>query len=225
MQTNVQYTLVQGFSFDLPVLSGVLTGNAPPDGEGAVITVTGTNFGGYSFSEAQSVRVGLSTCASTTWTSDSALACGLATGVSAFLPVQVTAGIDFNNTVFLRPRRSSLGSPFSYDVAKVSLLATSNGPPAAQPLMISAYGRNFGCNDYSILTRLGQTATESTLWSSDSALVLKAAAASQNGLALFATIGGLNLTLGAEGLVGTSLSIFSYDVPAATAASKGNIGG
>jgi hypothetical protein len=223
MQTNVQYTLLQGFSFDLPVLSSVLRGNAPVDGAGAVITVTGTNFGGYSFSEAQSVRVGLSSCASTIWTSDSTLACGLAQGVSAFLPLQVTAGVDFNSTVFLRPRRGSLGSCFSYDVGKVSLMAAYNGPPAAQPLMISAYGRNFGCSDYSLLTRLGQTATESTLWASDSALVLKGAAGSQNGLALFATIGGLNLTLGAQGLVGTSDLIFSYDAPAATAASRGNL--
>jgi len=47
-----------------------------------MVTVTGTNFGAYSFSAAQSVRVGLTSCVSTAWTSDSAVACALAAGVS-----------------------------------------------------------------------------------------------------------------------------------------------
>jgi hypothetical protein len=47
-----------------------------------MITMTGTNFGAYSFSVAQNVRVGLTSCASTAWTSDSTIACALAAGVS-----------------------------------------------------------------------------------------------------------------------------------------------
>jgi hypothetical protein len=59
-----------------------------------------------------------------------------------------------------------------------------------------------------------------TVWLADTQLLLKAAAGSRDGLELVATIGALNQTQGAEGLIGTNLFLFSYDVPAATAASR-----
>ena len=224
MQTNVQFTLRQAFSFDMPTVSVIHnSSNGPTDGGDTRITVLGSNFGAYSLSAAQSIRVGLSTCEVTVWTSDSVIACGLPPGVASFLSIEVTAGLQYNSSQYLGPRRASAADFFSYDAGLLSRLAAANGPTATSDLVLTASGRNFGAYDYSLMTRTGLTAAEHTIWFSDSVIWLKVAAGNRDGLAVFATVGGLNLTQGAPGLVGTSLSVFTYDSATASSSSRANL--
>lgn len=102
----------------------------------SLIRILGTNFGAYTFSQAQNVRVGLTTCAATVWTSDSTLSCSLAAGVAAFLSVEVTAGLQYNGSDYLAPRRASLAARFSYNSAVISHVRRANGAPTGGKLRI-----------------------------------------------------------------------------------------
>ena len=226
MQTNVQLTLKQAFSFDMPVVNATLNSNGPAGGGEAMVTISGVNFGSYSFSTAQSIQVGLSSCVATDWTSDSALACRLASGVAGFLPIVTSIGSQYNGSYFLGPRLASRKIAFSYDVALLAKNISYNGAPTALNLVLTAAGINFGLHDYSAMGTLGNTAAEMTRWTSDTGLMLGVAAGSRDGLALFLTVGGLNLTQGGaagNASVGTTFGAFTYDIPLATSGSKVNV--
>ena len=125
---------------------------------------------------------------------------------AGYLAVHVTAGIEYNGTQFLRPRRASLLQSFSYDNARAAAAAPSNSPPRArrpddEAVLVTASGQSFGGSDYSLALRVGLTGAERSVWTSDTTLTLGVAAGSGAGLSVCATVGGANLTLAGSACV------------------------
>ena len=103
------FTLV--YTYDSPVPSGASWQNGPTTGE-VTITIVGRNFGAKQYSPRG--RLGATTCASSSWVSDSALSCKLPRGRGAI----TGASVSLNSVV-----AGSMSAGFSYDVPLVSRYA------------------------------------------------------------------------------------------------------
>eukprot|EP00961_Rhodomonas_salina_P169445 2283043-Rhodomonas_salina.1 len=124
MQTNVQHTFFDSFSFDRPSVTAVLLGNGPT-ASSALMTVFGRNFGGSDFSAKQQLRLGFTSCEATAWLSDDQLVCTAAGGVSDAHTVSVTSGVDVPSGN-ISARLDALSLAFSFDAPRLSSLAPSN---------------------------------------------------------------------------------------------------
>lgn len=129
--------------------------NTPTVG-GTTLTIHGSEF-----DAADGGRVGLSTCESSTWISNTALLCVISTGFGQSLSVQLTT-----NTT-----DTFLGA-FSYDVAQISAQHGVNFAPTAGT-DLTVMGINLGAVGTSAQASISSTATATTTWISDSALVCK----------------------------------------------------
>ncbi|EKX51734.1 hypothetical protein GUITHDRAFT_102340 [Guillardia theta CCMP2712] len=204
MQTNIEYTLLDSISFDVPRLLSVRNGNGAKVG-GARVTAIGINFGAASISEAQTIRIGQSTCTSTLWLSDSHMV-GLArSGTQAGLSVEVQAG-------YTTSRSISKEDAYSYDSPSLSTVLVSNRPNAGSLAHLTVLGVNLASFDPTLAVRAGCTASASTLWASDTSVVTAPASGSSGSSFLSVTVGARSL----QGLAsaGTFTGGFSFDGPA-----------
>jgi len=100
----------------------------------------------------------------TVWVSDTSVLLKLARGYAHSRSLTLTAGI----------RVGTLSEAASYDIPSVSSVALEQlFPPDDNRVFVS--GTSFARNDYSPTVRVGGSATESTVWASDSSLKLKVA--------------------------------------------------
>ena len=82
-------TITESYSFERPMLSDLLPGNAAATGR-MTVTCLGSNFGLVDFTIA--FRVGGTACEASRWVADSSVKCKLAAGVSSNRWVEVSAG-------------------------------------------------------------------------------------------------------------------------------------
>jgi len=192
-------SLTESYTFDAPVLrSPPSTANLATRGQGgdaavAVLLGAGLLHGGLS----GAARAGGTSCEQSEWASDSSVQCRIARGAHSCRRLTVTAG----------ERAASATEAFSFDAAVLSSVDPANGaPPGGDTLTLT--GGSLGRSLPSASARLGATATEITVWLSDTA------ALARNTVGMRASRS-IQLTAGQRA---ASLSeAFSYDVIGLTA--------
>ena len=188
-------TLTEAFSFDVPSLSVLEVGNRATTGS-ASVTVHGSNFGNFSYTQA--ARVGDTACEATDWTSDTTVICKLSAGVRGTRRVVMTAGV----------RAGTLTEAFSFDGPSLLYYSASSDMVAVGGSAIDILGSNFGTASYTQRSRVRSTACEATEWLWDYIVTCKHPAG----------VGGTGrLTLTAGVRVGTLTESFSYEIPHLTA--------
>ena len=118
--------------------------------------LTGLELGSADFSP--KARVGLTACQNTRWISDTSLHVQQPRGVSSSLDVVASLGVKMYTTLRV----------FTFNSAVVTDIALQNANHNTRAY-VTIYGMSFGYSDYSAKVILA-TATEVTLWSSDTAL-------------------------------------------------------
>lgn len=147
------------------------------------------------------------------WTSDTALVCQWARGVGGSGRLVVTLG----------ERRHSSSDVASYDVPLLG--APGNGSsdrlacnvPATGGLSITLQGHTLGVASYTSRLRLGSSAQEGTMWTSDTTLAARASSSVARSLTA-------RLTAGIQARASASAS-FSIDAPLASSMSTTNSAG
>ena len=172
-----------------PVLSQAFA-NLPLSG-GVTVTVTGLNFG-YSELTASSA-VGGVLCGSSSWSSDTSVACevGMSTSLSTTLEVTVGAAVGTGRDLF------------SYDGPVVSHSAHIGNIPLSYGGAVTVTGLNFGYSEYtsSGAIALGRCSTLS--WNSGTTVVCKEPKFQSLLLSVHVTVGAI---------AGTGLQLrFSFD--------------
>jgi hypothetical protein len=108
-------TLAPEYSFDAPAVSAFEGRNVAASGS-STVTISGLNFGSYSFTP--SGRMGADLCASASWTSQTTLQCGMVGGTTlapSYTKVTVGAVVGTRASV-----------TFTFDAPAVSFLAPGN---------------------------------------------------------------------------------------------------
>jgi len=93
---------------------------------------------------------------------------------------------------------------FSYNAPRVSMLTPSNAPTRAARLLTVYFGLNLGGNDHTVMASIGNTPSENTVWTSDSAVLVMAPAGHGEGVSMIVT---------SAMREGTATRIFSYNAP------------
>jgi hypothetical protein len=187
------------FSYDSPVVAAVVQKNAPT-ASGAVLTVTGTNFG--EAANAPTITVGLTECRLTKWVATSSLECTVPDGAGLNLPV----------TVNVRNAYMTVLSSFTYNPPEVSAVSPVNAPAFAGA-QLTMTGVNFGPGSATLIAQIGETKCATTAWVSDSALVCTSPIGAGSAKAAGVSA---SLLLGSLGLA------FTYDAPVVNGVAAGN---
>jgi hypothetical protein len=170
-------TWTQLRSYDTAALIVLPKPNSATGGFSLVI-VQGQSLGAQIYT--QRSRVGGSAGQTTIWTSDTAIAPKMSSGVSSSIAVTFTATRE----------RSTLSRAYSFDLA--SLLVTiknqQNTYPALHLSGIVVLFANSGRYDSSLQMDMGQTRADSTLWISDSGVFSKFPSGSGQSLRVFLTV-------------------------------------
>eukprot|EP00960_Hanusia_phi_P060918 764669-Hanusia_phi.AAC.1 len=187
--SNQVYTAVNVLSYSTP-----RTDQVQPEvieTKGALVSISGSFFGVQDYT--LSSKSGFTHAEFTQWTSDSALRCEIASGVGCCIDLSVTAanqeGITLAATSFYAPALSG----FQMDPLSTTL-ATS----------LNLNGSSFGIFDFTMQTRVGQSASMFTRWNSETSCF----AASTRGIG-----GNLRVIASVARQIGTSNSILSYTSP------------
>jgi len=188
------------FSFDAPVVTSDLPTNAPTTG-GTVVTLSGLNFAGSD--PTLTVTIGAS-CSTTSWTTSSSVVC--------VPPTTSAAGPQTVLTSIAGAAHSAVAT-FSFDPPTVTSSAALNSPVTAGTT-ITISGVNFRVSDTSSTVLLGVTTCSTTSWRSDTSVVC-AVPAGQPTLSA-------NTNFLINGVVGTGLSLFTYDSPVLTSSKPAN---
>jgi hypothetical protein len=209
-------SLTEGLSFDLAMVSFLTAQNAPmfvafelqSDKNMVLHTLEGNNFGAVENS-VLGVRFGLTASQSTSWISDTSVLCGRASGSFSSRSTVLTSGAIGSS--------GSLTETFTYD-------NTEFGAREMQPLNSASRGKasltillqgltkmqemkqvsGLGFFDPSAQTRAGGSASEASLWQSDSIISARSASGLSIGLTVVISVG--------AGQIGTSSGVFSYDL-------------
>jgi len=176
-------------SYNPPMVSSVSTPNAPTTG-GSTFTMTGTHF--HSNIMSGKASVGLSSAAKTMWLSHSSVTASPIAGVC-------TTSISFT----VCDQVGTLTSVFTFDQPSLKTFAGTNAPKLGGS-STTTYGANFAIFDLSGASRIGGTAAQSTLWKSNTAVVLKSAQGYD---------GSLRIVFTACGAMGTTTASFTFDLP------------
>jgi hypothetical protein len=196
-------TLEASFTYDTPVITHVARFNAPTSGL-ASITLTGFNFV-TAFDPTPSARFGPTGCGTMSWSTDTAVSClsPVGSGMSQLVSVSLV------NTV------GTISSIFTYDAPLVTLVTAANAPlsgGAAATILGSnfafAAGTSAGLN-----VLIGGRQCSESVQLSDTSIRCKPSMGSDKALDLHLTV---------SGIMGTSMSVFTYDAPAVTATSVFN---
>ncbi len=158
------------------------------------LTVFGSGFGIFDLTTR--VRIGGTSAMSSLWISDSCLFVKQAAGVGESQSVTITAAV----------QKGSSTSIFSFAKAFLSSLSF-HALPTTGSFSIVARGGRFGVNDYSMRSRIGYTACESSEWMSDSSLICKSPSGTNRNVVFFVSL--------SNSVVTTSQTI-SYHSPAIT---------
>eukprot|EP00292_Cryptomonas_paramecium_P006272 CAMPEP_0113682728 /NCGR_PEP_ID=MMETSP0038_2-20120614/12847_1 /TAXON_ID=2898 /ORGANISM="Cryptomonas paramecium" /LENGTH=413 /DNA_ID=CAMNT_0000601875 /DNA_START=45 /DNA_END=1283 /DNA_ORIENTATION=+ /assembly_acc=CAM_ASM_000170 len=142
----------------------------------ASVTVYGASVGLTAFSGA--VRVGGTSCESTTWEADTSVRCQAGQGVMQSLKVFVTSG----------GAGRSVTRAFSVGLAALSVVRGTNraGTGSAS---VTVQGANLGLTTYTGSARSGGSACERTTWGSDTAVRCEVAHGNFNSRRISVTIG------------------------------------
>lgn len=192
---DISGTTAAVFTYDSPVTSVVSVANSATSGAG-VVTMLGRNFGVSDRTPTQ--QLGVTSCSTTIWSTDTSVACTVATGTGAQL--QVVAQVSsVAGTMFIG---------FSYDSPAVTFISGSNSP-ATGGVATVVNGMNFGTayHDSTPSVFLGKTLCSTSSWSSQTAVSCQT---SPGGGAA------LNVGLMVDLQVGSMPTSFTYDSPVVT---------
>jgi len=190
-------TLNQAFTYDAPVLTGLLqtVTNSPASG-GASITVFGLNFGPIDISS--TVFVAEVLCQTSVWVTDSSLKCAVGSGYDPSKVLKITVA----------NRVGTLRSAFSYDAPVVSFTAVFNAPHSGRS-SLTVMGLNFASLDTSPTVLIGPaTACQTTSWLTDTQVQCSSAEGGWGSSVYMQAL--------VSSLVGTMPAMFTYDGPAIT---------
>jgi hypothetical protein len=145
-------------SYNSGMLSCASVGNAPSVGNRK--TQLGGVFLGL-FSPSPQMRVGVTSCRATSWSSDTTIFCNIGSGLS---------GADKKAVVSMSSVSSTSSTFFSYDFP---IIVAWKQDQEFDPEILSFVGRNFGVEDFSLQAFVGSTLCEFTSWIADSSIVCK----------------------------------------------------
>jgi hypothetical protein len=183
-------TKLGGYTYSAPSITHLDGGNSPTSGS-AQLTVHGQNFGVDDTSP--TVKVSITACQTSSWTSMTTVYCKFPSGASASLPVFIDVGGQYGCMV----------NVLSYDAPVLTDLSRKNGPVSGAATL-TILGRNFGMADISQELRVGGTLCSTSRWVSDSYIAC--------GLASGTDIA-RDVSIAVQSLLGTIVAGFSYDVP------------
>ncbi len=183
-------TVTEAVSYDAPSVHVIDVAVAKTVGTDS-LTMTGSQFGMTDYS--LQFRIGHTACEATNWKSETSVGVKISAGIGATHRVTITAGVVVG----------TLTEAVSYKIPVLSSTSQTNFVSIGlQVLHIS--GTHFGQDTYSQADRMGNTAAESSLWVSDTSVLLKVARGYAHGH---------SLTLTAGIRVGTLSKAASYDIP------------
>ncbi|KAJ1478100.1 hypothetical protein T484DRAFT_1818743, partial [Baffinella frigidus] len=152
-------TKINLFSYDDPVLETIAPVNLATEPTG-LVTLTGLNFASYD--STVKPRVGATASEVTIWVAETSIKCkGSNAGTYRAHPAGVTIGL-------------KQGTVLTYDGPTVASATPRNMNPFGG-LTVSVTGRNLVPYDASVVTRVGGTSSEESVWTSETAMHLKAA--------------------------------------------------
>ena len=186
---NALSTVSIGWTVD----SGIISLNFPANraGTGSLsFTIYGKNLGSTSFSAAVQ---GHSHSERTSWQSDSSVRTNVPQGAAFTRAVMATVGAKVNTA----------SEVFSFDVPSMSIVFPVNNPPEGS-MTFTIFGKMFGKVSRSIISRLGGTSCESSIWASDTTTFCKFAAGIR---------GTRRVSVTSKRKAGTRTEIFSYNSP------------
>ena len=180
------------FTYDAPVLTSLRSRNAPSSGEGS-ITILGTNY--FLEDLTATAILGSSACISSSWTSGTLVKCRPNQGEGRGQTVQLAAA----------GLVSSLFQGFSYDSPALTYVHRFN-LPSSMSLSLSITGMNLGVLDLSATILFGTTVCNTISWTTQTTLLCMPGLGS----------GSISLIGFVGSLVGSTVSIFTYDGPVST---------
>jgi len=187
------------FTYDAAFVTGIRLANAAATGE-AILTVVGGSFGAIDYTPRS--RVGGTACTSTSWLSDSSLECTVPSGNNDGDDLDMGILVTVSNQI-MRPG-ATLTRGFTYDEPVMSVIAPANA-------MVEG-GRNitvFGSAiaptfDPSPESRIGGTASENTIWLSESSIQCRVSTGVSKDKRIVVSL---------EMFIDTTSDIFSFDTP------------
>ena len=198
------------FTFDGPAVSYVvgMAGNAVTS-SGAAVTISGLNFGAYSFTPSAAAVLASKACSTTSWTSGTAVACMLGTLSS------LSVGYSVLTVSAVVGTRAS--SSFTFDGPAVSYASPSNMATTYSGTITIA-GLNFAWGNYTLTATVAGSSCITSSWTSSTTVSCSLLHYDYNVL----HTGGrsakrVGLTMG--GVVSTKLSAFTFNSPVLSAPS------
>lgn len=184
------------FSYNQPEITHVTLRNVPTV-TSATISMFGSAHGVWD-TGAVVGYIGVSTCESTTWRSDSTIQGLLRHGISPGQEVSIG----------LETTKSIMPAYFTYDATVFTDVGRSNMPPQQQ-VERGLSGSNYGSASYSPRAAVGRSGCAASMWTSDTSLACATSTGAYSGLALLITI--------QRAVSGTRSLALSYDAPAVAA--------
>ena len=196
-------TVSASFSFDFNVLIAASPANALTLGASS-LTVIGTNFAKFDGTSSAYINT---ECEATTWESDTTIRCKVASGQGRSLLNLVTVGyqIGYQN----KSVSNTLTEAVSYDGPVVSSIVNVTNRPThmaaavPQAFLATIAGALFSRFDTTVSVRSGRTASEATIWSSDTMISAFASRGHHGTHRVFVT---------ASNVVATLSEAFSHDL-------------
>ena len=157
-------TMVSVFSYDSAVITQIDAFNVPTT-SGVQVTISGMNFGVDELSP--TAKIGGLDCSNANKISDTSIVCKQAQGVSMQHSVTTTIA----NLVGCFSRQ------FTYDAPVVTFANRFNAATSGET-QLTMEGMNFGPTDMTMVTYVGGTACQSSVWQSDSSMLCQVSAGS-----------------------------------------------
>ena len=186
-------------SYELNSISAPKISNTAGTGS-LSFSICGQSLGSYAFSA--QIRTFLSAIEGTSWVSESCVRAKSPQGASATRILIATAGYALN----------SVTEEISYDVPSMSIVFPVNNPPQGSTTF-TIFGKMFGIISRSIISRLGGTSCESSIWASESSTFCKMSAGIR---------GTRQVSVTSKRKIGTRTEIFSYNSPGLSSSSPSN---
>jgi len=152
-------TSFQQFSYDSPSITALGIPNAAGSGD-VHVTLVGFNFA--SVDPSLTVRVGMTQCGTSGWTSSTAARCRLPNSGS---------GLGLNVAAEVFSKISTGVALFSYDAPVITLVTPIANAATTAGITISLIGANFGQINFSESAQIGSTACTRTSYLSDTMLL------------------------------------------------------
>ena len=188
-------TLFQAFTFDAPVICDMKMPNAATS-SGTTVTVLGKNF--LTTDHSPTIRVGLSLCMTSSWSTATSLQCGTPLG----------SGKDYKASVTIEDLVGSQLMLFTFNAPVVTATFRPNGPTSSGAV-VTIVGANFGPTNTDPEAKLGSTKCKETKWTSTTSITCL-------------TPPGINsnsptaVSVNVAGQVGLRTGFFTFDAPVVT---------